>query len=131
MDYDNRQSGQTLIALLFFIMVGIIVTSASILALSVNAQAAQKLSQGEVVRQLAETGGENALLQLLRDNNYTGETMTDVGGVTGDSVTIAVTGTTVKTISSVASSGDFTRKIEITVSLVNNVLTVTSWKEVY
>lgn len=131
MDYDNRQSGQTLIALLFFIMVGIIVTSASILALSVNAQAAQKLSQGEVVRQLADTGGENALLQLLRDNNYAGETMLDVGGVTGDNITITVTGTTVKTISSVASSGDFTRKIEISVSLVNNVLTVTSWKEVY
>lgn len=117
-------------ALLFFVMVGIIVTTAATIILATNSLAAQKLSQGEVTRQLAETGAENALLQLLRNKNYTGETLTDIGGVVGDNVTVTVIGTTVKTIDSIATSGEFVRKVEI-IANSNDVLTPVSWKEIY
>jgi len=149
MDYDKKkpsfakasagEAGQTLVALLFFVMVGMIVTTAAIMILSTNSLAAQKLSQGEVTRQLAETGAENALLRLLRDKNYgscpnycSGDTLT----IGTDSILITVTtmtvaGTTTITIDSVATSGNFVREVEVKV--VKNpydVLTPLSWKEI-
>lgn len=134
MDYANKsQKGQTLVALLFFIMVGIIVTVAAALILSTNSLAAQKLTQGEVARQLAETGAENALLQLLRDRTYTGETLTDVGGESGDTIVITV-GTDPDTgdsaVFSTGTSGNFTRQVEVTFE-ANDVLTPLTWKEIY
>lgn len=134
MDYDKKnESGQTLVALLFFVMVGMIVTTAAVIILSTNSQAAQKLSQGEVARQMAETGAENALLQLLRNKNYMGETLTNIGGVAGDNVSIIIgtdpmTGQ--KAIFSTATSGNFTRKVEV-IYTANDVLTPLSWREVY
>lgn len=124
------QKGQTLIALLFFVLIGIIVTTAAAFILVSNSLSASKFSQGEVARQMAETGMENALLQLLRSKNYTGETLQNIGGVAGDNVTITVTGTTTKTIDSVATSGNFVRKIEV-IANSDDVLTPTSWKEIY
>lgn len=133
MDYDKNEKGQTLVALLFFVMVGMIVTTAAVMILSTNSLAAQKLSQGEVARQLAETGAENALIQLLRDKNYHGETLQNIGGVTGDNVLITIgtdpmTGQ--KAIFSTATSGNFTRKVEV-IYTANDVLTPLSWKEIY
>jgi len=142
MDYDKKkpsfakasagEAGQTLVALLFFVMVGMIVTTAAVIILSTNSLAAQKLSQGEVVRQMAETGAENALLQLLRNKNYTGETLTNIGGVTGDNVSITIDTDPVtgqKAIFSTATSGNFTRKVEV-IYTANDVLTPVSWKEI-
>lgn len=123
MDYDN-ESGQTLVALLFFVMVGMIVTTAAVMILSTNSLAAQKLSQGEVTRQLAETGAENALLRLLRDKNYTGEKL-DIG-VEGDNVEIKVDS---GIITSTARSGNFQREIEVTYTF-NDILEIISWKEI-
>ena len=147
MDYDKTkpsfakasagEAGQTLVALLFFVMVGMIVTTAAVMILSTNSLAAQKLSQGEVTRQLAESGAENALLRLLRDKSYgdcpnycTGDTL----NIGDDSVLIRVTtttiaGTTTITIDSVATSGNFVRKVEV-VAKSNDVLTPVSWKEI-
>ena len=142
MDYDNqkgsgrarsRSAGQTLVALLFFVMVGLIVTVAATIILSTNSLAAQKLSQGEVVRQMAETGAENALLRLLRDKTYPGETLTNIGGAVGDNVVIIVSVDPVtgqKAIFSTATSGNLTRKVEV-VYTINDVLTPLSWKEIY
>ena len=132
MDYDN-ESGQTLVALLFFVMVGMIVTVAATIILSTNSLAAQKLSQGEVARQMAETGAENALLQLLRNKNYLGETLTNIGGAVGDNVVITIgtdPATGQKAIFSTATSGNFTRKVEV-IYTANDVLTPLSWKEIY
>jgi hypothetical protein len=77
--------------------------------------------------QVAESGAENAIIRLLRDPNYTGETLT-VG--TGTAV-ITVTGTTTKTIISSGTNGSYLRKVQIVVGYVNNVLTISSWEEVY
>jgi len=135
MDYDKTkpsfakasagEAGQTLVALLFFVMVGMIVTTAAVMILSTNSLAAQKLSQGEVTRQLAETGAENALLRLLRDKSYTGEKL-DIG-MEGDYVEIKVDS---EIITSTARSGNFKREIEVTYTY-NDKLEITLWKEIY
>ena len=140
MDYDKKnESGQTLVALLFFVMVGMIVTTAAVMILSTNSLAAQKLSQGEVTRQLAESGAENALLRLLRDKSYgdcPNYCLGDTLNIGDDSVLIRVTtttiaGTTTITIDSIATSGNFVRKVEVVVKNSSDVLTPLSWKEIY
>ncbi len=122
----KTNSGQTLIALLFFILIGIIVTVAAAIIIGINAAATAKLTQGEVARQLAETGAENALITLLRNKNYTGETLT----VGDDTVTVTVTGTTTKVIESTGISGNFMRKVEVQASY-DGVLSLISWKEIF
>ncbi len=131
--YNKNEKGQTLVALLFFIMIGMIVTIAATMILLTNSQAAQKLSQGEIVRQMAETGAENALLQLLRNEDYLGETLTSIGGIIGDDVEVSVStdpATGQKAIFSTATSGNFMRRVEVTYT-VGDVLTPLSWKEIY
>jgi len=116
------QSGQTLVALLFFVMIGIIATSAATIMLFTNLLSGQKFENSEIVRQSADAGGEKALLQLLRDPNYLGETFV----IEDDEVTIVVAGTTNKTIDVTSVNGNTEKKIVITASLINNILTVVS-----
>ncbi len=93
---QNTQSGQTLILLLFFVMVGIMITSTFVSIISNNSSAASDLQQGEIARQMAEGGAENALLQILK-NNYT------PGGVTTENITFT-DGTVSVTITSSGSN---------------------------
>lgn len=123
---QGNQKGQTLIALLFFVLVGIIVTVASSLIIGINALAAAKLSQGEAARQLAETGAENAMISLLRDPTYSGETF----AIGSDTIDVVVTGSTTKTIVSTGTTGNFVRKVEV-VADYNGVLIPLSWKEIF
>ena len=124
---NKNQSGQTLVALLFFVMIGIVAITSATLILFTNLESEQKMQDVESVRQLAELGGEKAMISILRDPNYVGETI----NINGDTVIITVTGTTTKTIDSIATSGDFSRKIEIIATYLNNILTKTSWKVIY
>ena len=126
MDYDKNEEGQTLVALLFFVLVGMIITVAATFILSVNALSAQKLSSGEITRELAETGIENALIQLLRDKNYTGETLT----IESDNILITVSGTTTRKIEATATSGNFVRKFEVLATYEGTLIPGT-WKEIY
>ena len=119
------KSGQTLITLLVFMVVSIVITSAAVAMTVSNSLRASKFEQGLITLHIAESGAENALLRLLRNPSYTGETLT-VG--TGTAV-ITVTGTPTKIVSE-GINGRFRRKIEVGVD-TSTVLTVTSWKEIY
>lgn len=120
---DSR--GQTLIALLMFMLVTIVITTTAAAIAVVNLQAGNSYSSGEIAVQNAETGIENAFLQLLRNPSYTGETMT----LTEGAATITISGTTTKTIVSIGSSGNFRRTVTATAANSNNVLTLSSWRE--
>jgi hypothetical protein len=120
------QRGQALITLLFFMIIAITITSAAVVILLTNSVSAQKLEQGTVSYYTAESGAENALLRLLRDPNYTGETLT----IDGTTVVATVTKSgSVYTITSSATFGNFKRTIQVVATYVGNILTATSWKE--
>lgn len=121
------KKGQTLVTLLIFMVIGITITTAAVMMAITNSQNVTKFQEGMIAFQVAESGAENAIIRLLRDPNYTGETLT-VG--TGTAV-ITVTGTTTKTITSSGTNGSYLRKVQIVVGYVNNVLTISSWQEVY
>lgn len=123
----KNETGQTLVLLLIFVVIAITITTASVAMMVVNVKATSKLEQGSTALDVAESGAETAMIKLLRDPTYGGETV-PVGS--GQAV-ITVTGTNPKTVLSKGTVNNFTRSIQATVDYTNNVLTVTSWKEVY
>ena len=122
---NKSNSGQTLVMLLIYVVVALIITTSAVAIAVVNSKGTDKVYQGTTALDVAESGAETAMLKLIRDPNYTGETLT----VNGGSATITVTGTTQKTVTSVGSIGNFTKTIQAIVDTGNDVLTVTSWKQ--
>ena len=122
----TNQRGQTLIILLIYMVVAIIVTTASIALVINSSRGTDKVYQGANSLDIAESGAETAMIKLLRDPNYIGETVT-VGN--GQAV-ITVNGTNPKIIVSKGTLNNFTRTIQVIVDTSNNVLTATSWKEI-
>jgi hypothetical protein len=121
----RSQTGQTLIALLIFMMVAMTVTLAATAVAIINIKATTSFASGEIALSNADSGVENALLQLERDPGYGGEAMPIGNG----SATITVSGSGPFTITSVGASGNFRRTVTATVGYTANVLTLTNWSE--
>lgn len=122
----QNQKGQTLIILLTYMIIAIIVTTSSIALVINSSKGTDKVYQGANSLDIAESGAETAMIKLLRDPNYTGETLT-VGN--GQAV-VTITGSNPKTILSRGTLNNFTRTIQVIVDTSNNTLTATSWKEI-
>ena len=123
-----NNSGQALVALLVFMMVGLAITSTSVSLLVANSQSAQKFQDAQVALAVAEGGIENALIRLLRNPNYAGETLT-VGEGTA---TVTVTGTNPMIVRSVGESGNFQRTITVELAATTSgIMNISSWEETY
>lgn len=116
-----------MLILLFFVIVSIMVTSSAIIVAFVNSQASSKVQVGSEALTLAESGAENALMRLIRNPNYSGETLNINGGTTV--ITVNTTGAT-KTIVATGTVSNFIRKIQVVADYTNNILIVSSWKEI-
>lgn len=119
-----HNTGQTVIALMVFMVMASTITAAAVALSIINSQSASAIELGNNALSVANSGGENAMLRLLRNPSYTGETMT-VGDGTA---TITVTGTNPYVITSKGQVGDFSRTIQV-VATGSGFLTVSSWKE--
>jgi len=119
------ETGQALITLLFFALIGVIITTTAVMIAITNRLSIQKVEHGMTAYSIAESGMENALLQILRNPFYTGETL-----VVGDGFAVStVTGSSTKTILSIGSIGNYKRTIQVQVSYTNNVMSILSWEE--
>ncbi len=121
------QRGQTLVSLLVFSVMAISVAAAAT-AVMINTSQATHISESRMITQMAaDSGIENALLRLIRDPTYAGESLTI------DDITILTTisGDTTKTITSTATQGIYSQTIQATVQYINYQLTVTSWNTLY
>ena len=123
---SKNQKGQTLIILLTYMIIAIIVTTASIALIINSSRGTDKVYQGANSLDIAESGAETAMIKLLRNPNYTGETIT----VNTGQAIITVTGTNPKMILSKGTLNNFIRTIQVIITTTNNILTVTSWKEI-
>lgn len=119
--------GQTIVFLLVFMTMAITVTTAAVIVIISNSQAASKFEQSLTAYSVAEAGAEEALLRILRDPGFTSASLTIGEGI----ATISASGTTTKTISSIGTYNDFLRRVQVTANYVNGILTVTSWREIY
>lgn len=122
----NNQKGQTLVILLIYMMIAVIVTTASIALVINSATGTDRVNQGSKSLDIAESGAETAMIKLLRNPDYSGETLS----VNGGQAFVTVSGTNPKTVSSKGTLGNFTRTIQVVVDTSNNILTVLSWKEI-
>jgi hypothetical protein len=121
-----NSKGQALVILLFFMVIAITLTTTSVAVIVANSMNVTRTEESMHALEVAEGGAENALIRLLRDTQYVGETIPLDGGQS----VITVTGGTDKTIRSVGSVGSFTRTIEVVVRFTNGVLSVLSWQEI-
>ncbi len=120
----KNQSGQSLVLLLFFVLMAMTFAVSAILMMVIGSGSVSTLENGIEIRQVADSGVENALLKLVRDPGYTGETYLD--GLVN--VEIAITGGAAKTIMVTATQGDFTRRVTVLADY-DHVLGLASWKE--
>jgi hypothetical protein len=120
-----NESGQTLIALLIFMLVAMTITIAAIAVSITNIKSNISLTTGEVALQNANSGIEDALIRVQRDPSYSGGTLTLPGG----NATISISGSGMLNIVSVGSSGNFRRTITVTATLTNDTLQVSNWSE--
>jgi Tfp pilus assembly protein PilX len=121
----TSQKGQALILLVVFAVIAITITSAAIISAINNSSTATKTQEGQIALDSAEAGIDNAMLRLLRNPSYVGETIT----INGASVVSAVTGSGPKTITSTATYGSYVRSVQVFVSTSSGISTITSWKE--
>lgn len=126
MKFVSMEKGQALVTLLFFTIIGLVVTTAAATILYVNMTAGSTFEQAAIMHAAAESGAENALLRLLRNPSYVGEPALTIGDAT---VQITVAN---NTILATASAHSIQRTIQVqTVYNSDNSLHVSSWKEVY
>ncbi|HSX00902.1 MAG TPA: hypothetical protein VLF67_01555 [Candidatus Saccharimonas sp.] len=118
------EGGQSLILLLVFSAVAITLTGALAVATVANLRADSAYTTGEQALYTAESGANNAVLRVVRDPGYAGETVALGAGT----ATISVSGTTTKTITADGVVGSSHRRVQVVVGVAGgNVVTVTSW----
>ena len=121
--YGKNHKGQALVSLLMFVLVAMTVIISSITTAISNTRATSIGQQAVDAYYVAEAGAENALIRLLRNPNYSGETLT----VGNNQSVVTVAGSTITSIGNV---NNLTRKIEVKISYTNNQMTIISWKEI-
>jgi hypothetical protein len=122
------ERGQALVILLFFSLIGITIISTTVMMVLANSLSGMRLQEGSVVYTIAQSGVENALLRLLRDPAYTGEVLSVGSG--SATITVTANGVNAYKVLSVGSLGNFKRTVQADVAYSNNVLQITSKKEV-
>ena len=122
-----QNSGQTLVSLMIFMVTAIIIITAAVAVIIINSKATSKFYQGIVSYDLAEVGIENAIIRLLRNPSYTGETLVLEDKTVEIQVSGAGTGS--YTIISSGTNGNFKRTIQATASYNDNILNISSWEE--
>lgn len=121
----NLNSGQALVVLLFYMIIAITLTTASIAVVLANSLSSTRTQQSIHALETAEAGAENAIIRLIRNPSYTGETLT----INDGNATVSVSGSSPKLIRSVGQVGAFSRTIHVEVSVNGGVVLVTSWQE--
>jgi hypothetical protein len=125
--HREHEQGTSLVIVVVLGVVGMLIVAMG-LALSTTAiQSNAAFIENRRAVLIAESAAENALLRLLRDPSYTGETLTIDGGT----ATIVVTGSGNKTIDVTTSVGSTVKTLRVQTTDVNGITTVSSWNEIY
>lgn len=119
----KKSKGQSLVTLLFFVIIGITIISAEAIVLYTNILSASTAEQGMDAYYVAESGIEEGLLRAIRDPSYSGGTLSVGSGSVELNVENGV-------ITSTGTYNNAVRKIQVTTTSSNGVLTIDSWKEI-
>ena len=120
--------GQALVTLLFFMVMGITITSAAAVILITNIRATSKVEQSTMAYYIAESGAEEGMLQIVRNPTFAG---TKTVSLNGGSATVSATQGNPITIVSTGQYNNFIRKVQIQTVYNNGKIVIQSWKEIY
>lgn len=118
--------GQALTVLLVIASLSMAIVGTAVSVIATNSAAGSRSVVAGQALALAESGAEEALIQLLRNPGYNAETLTTTAGV----ATITVTGTNPKTIISSAVVSTYRRRIQVVAGYTGGILSVQSWQEI-
>jgi hypothetical protein len=119
------KNGQALVVLLFYMVIAITLTTGAVALTITNSMTTMQEEEGNHALEVAESGAENAILRLLRNRGFTGETISVENGT----AVATVSGTINKTIVSVGTVGTMKRTVRVVVSVIDGMMKVTSWRE--
>ena len=117
------QKGQVFITMLFFVIIGVTIISAETIVLFTNILSGATAEQGANAYYVAESGIEEALLQLNRNPSYSGGSLT-VGS--GNAVIQVNNGIA----TSAGTYANSIKKIQVQTVKNNGALKIVSWKEI-
>lgn len=121
----KKQQGHILIVVLLLMLVGIFaITMAATLVVTTSQSHGSRLSSSNI-SSAAESGIENAILNVLRNPAYTGGTFL-IDGLTVSTVVVPGTPTV---ITATATSSGQRHVYEATVDRVDGMLSITSWTQ--
>ena len=119
----GRLQGHVLIVVLLLMMVGIFtITMATSLIITTSQSHASRM-EADSLRTAADSGVENAILNIRRNPGYTGGSTTIDGAVVNTSVVAGAD----YTITATASSGLRRQAFRVKVARTNGILSVTDW----
>lgn len=123
-----KQNGQVLVSILIIIAVSVLATGTAVVASSLSKTTGISTISDKLLY-VTESGVDEALLKLLRNPDlYNGETLL-IDSVYVNVVVKRPTPTKI-IITSESIQDSFRRKVEVSAEFVNNILTVTSWKQI-
>lgn len=122
-----KQDGQVLVSILIIIAVAVLATSTAVVASSLSRTTGVSITSDKLLY-AAESGAEEAIVKLLRDPTYSGESV----NINGVSVNIDIISPTPseRVITSKATQDNLIRKVAVSAEFVNNILTVNSWRQI-
>lgn len=122
----THQPGHILVVVLLVMLIGIFTITMAASMIITTSQAHGSRMQSNSLRTAAESGVENAILNVLRDPAYTGETI----NIDGVDVGIVVQPGSPTTITATATGEQQKHVYRVTVDRINGMLSITSWTQI-
>lgn len=122
----HRYGGNILVVVLVLMVVGMTIISMSLALVISTSQSLGGAMTTDRVRAAAEGGVENAILNVLRNPEYAGETLV----IDGLDVTSTVTPGAQTIIAVTADHGAYTQSYEVVLERISGVLSVASWQQI-
>ena len=121
-----KQPGNILVVVLVLMVVGITIASMSLALVISTTQSLGGAMESDRIRVAAEGGVENAILNVLRNPSYSGESLV----IDGLTVVTTVTQGANTTVIATVTSGTHRQRYQVVLQRVSGVLTVTSWQQI-
>ena len=122
----NNSGGFALVILMFLMVLAVTVITAAVSLMILGSASSTLLISGDSTKSIADSCIENAIIRLIRNPAYSGESL----DINEGNCQITVTGLTDKTVSAQANYGNKKKRVEVNLNLNNNIISLISWKDV-
>lgn len=115
-----------MVIVLVIMVVGITIVTMSLALVISTSQSMGGMMETHRISAAVEGGVENAILNILRNPTYAGETLS----IDGMPVTVTVVQGAQTTITATAVSGVYRQRYQVVLERISGVLTIVSWQHI-